>query len=96
MAHRSISIVAVLRSIGDNLILPLLRRALNQVPRGIGQFREQPLRNIDSAIDLVRATIRCATSEECKAFGGHAYHCAKVPEAHPAEFAELRAEWESS
>ncbi|MCP3389689.1 hypothetical protein NLM27_12985 [Bradyrhizobium sp. CCGB12] len=44
--------------------------------------------------DLVRATLRCATGNEHHAYGESAYFCAKVREAHPAEFAELRAAWQ--
>lgn len=40
--------------------------------------------------DLVRATIRCATGNEHQAHGDQSYFCAKVREAHPTEFAELR------
>ena len=43
--------------------------------------------------ELVRATLRCATSNEHKAHGEDAYYCRKVRDAHPVEFAELRAEW---
>ena len=43
--------------------------------------------------ELVRATLRCATGNEHKAHGEDAYYCRKVRDAHPVEFAELRAEW---
>jgi hypothetical protein len=43
--------------------------------------------------ELVRATLRCATGNEHKAHGEDAYYCRKVRDAHPAEFAELRAGW---
>jgi hypothetical protein len=43
--------------------------------------------------ELVRATLRCATGNEHKAHGEDAYYCRTVRDAHPVEFAELRAEW---
>jgi hypothetical protein len=43
--------------------------------------------------DLVRATIRCATGTEYRAIGEDANYCRMVRDAHPAEFAELRAVW---
>jgi hypothetical protein len=43
--------------------------------------------------DLMRATLRCATGNEHQAHGEDAYFCGKVRDAHPVEFAELRAEW---
>jgi hypothetical protein len=43
--------------------------------------------------ELVRATFRCATGNEHQARGEDAYYCQKVRDAHPVEFAELRAEW---
>jgi hypothetical protein len=43
--------------------------------------------------DLVRATIRCATGTDHKAIGEDANYCRRVREAHPVEFAELRAAW---
>lgn len=44
--------------------------------------------------DVMRATLRCATGSEHQAHGESAYFCAKVREAHPAEFAELRTAWQ--
>ena len=44
--------------------------------------------------DVMRATLRCATGNEHQAHGESAYFCAKVREAHPAEFAELRTAWQ--
>lgn len=44
--------------------------------------------------DVLRATLRCGTGNEHQAHGESAYFCAKVREAHPAEFAELRAAWQ--
>lgn len=44
--------------------------------------------------DVIRATLRCATGNEHQAHGESAYFCAKVREAHPVEFAELRAAWQ--
>lgn len=44
--------------------------------------------------DVMRATLRCATGNERQAYGESAYFCAKVREAHPAEFAELRTAWQ--
>jgi hypothetical protein len=43
--------------------------------------------------DLVRATIRCATGTDHKAIGEDAHYCRRVREAHPVDFAELRAAW---
>jgi hypothetical protein len=41
--------------------------------------------------DVMRAS---ATGNEHQAHGESAYFCAKVREAHPAEFAKLRAAWQ--
>lgn len=43
--------------------------------------------------DLMRATIRCATGTEHQANGEDANYCRMVRNAHPDEFAELRATW---
>ncbi|WFU62695.1 hypothetical protein [Bradyrhizobium brasilense] len=42
---------------------------------------------------LLRAVARVVTDREHEAHGEEAYFCAKVREAHPVGFAELRAAW---
>lgn len=50
--------------------------------------------NSSDISDLLRAVARVVTGREHEAHGEDAYFCARVREAHPVEFAELRAAWQ--
>lgn len=50
--------------------------------------------NSSDISDLLRATALVVTGKEHEANGEDAHFCAKVREAHPIEFAELRAAWQ--
>jgi hypothetical protein len=73
-----------------DLMAWLYREMPNATFMAYGRRLYRMFPNSMSIFDLVRAVYRCATGTEHMAYGDQSYFCAKIRNAHPAEFAELR------